>query len=119
MPLHCMLILSVLTVITRCGENPTGPYQGTLMTSVPLAVKGPAAGRLPVLRKSVNRTVSRPELLVILVLKELPGATNELRRVKPAARSGLLVARALELNEEAVPSNLISMGESIPASGHE
>ena len=89
------------------------------MTSVPLAVKGPAAGKLPALRNSVNSTVSLPELLVILVLKELPGATNSLRRVKPAARLGLVVVRAFELNEEAVPTSLISKGEEIPASGHE
>jgi len=105
------------TVMSQ-GLNPS-KTQGRLITSVPLAVKGPATGKLPVLRKSVNNTVSLPELLLILVLKELPGATNKLRRVKPAARLGLVVARALALNEEAVPTSLISMGEEIPASGHE
>ena len=84
-----------------------------------LPVKGPAAGRLPGLRKSVNNTVSLPELLLMLVLKEPPGATNALRRCIPAARLGLVVARALELNEEAAPTNLISRGELIPNSGHQ
>ena len=53
--------------------------QGGLKTNVALASKGPALGRLPVLRNSVNNIVFFPELLVILVLKEPPGGTSELK----------------------------------------
>ena len=78
--------------------------QGALNTSVALPVKGPAAGKLPGLRISENATESLPELLLIVVLKEPPTGTTEVPRL-------MVVARALELNEEAVPLHETSMPE--------
>ena len=91
------------------------------MTSVALPVNGPAAGKLPGLRISAKVTLSLPELLVIAPLNEPPGGTttNVLVRYTTVVRSGLLMARPLELNEEVAPFNVISMGEEIPASGQE
>ena len=82
-------------------------------------MKSPPAGTLPGLRISLKFTVLLPELLVTVVLKELPRATTEVPRVIATARFSLLVARALGLNEEAVPCSLVYTTEDIPAVGHE
>jgi len=78
--------------------------QGALNTSVALPVNGPPAGKLPGLRISENATEFLPELLLIAVLKEPPTGTTEVPRL-------MVVARALELNEEAVPLHETSMPE--------
>lgn len=96
----------------------TSQTQGALNTSVALPVKGPPAGKLPGLRISENATESLPELLLIEVLKEPPTGTTEVPRVMVVARLALLVPRALELNEEAVPLHEMSMPEKMPGEGH-